>query len=129
MEEIIINVNGNEFTAQIPQDDSGLILLNGKPIDIRLLKHYGTNIYSFSVNNKILQVELDVHDSGASYINADGFYHEIDLTNDKKKLIQRYLRDSGLDVESTHAKIKSPMPGMIITLYRRGTFSLFPNAT
>jgi biotin carboxyl carrier protein len=116
MEEIIINVNGNDFTAQIPQDESDFIMLNGKPIDIRQLKQYGTNVFSFSVNNKLLLVELDIHESGTSYINADGFYHEIDITNDTKRLIQKYLRDSGLSVESTHAKIKAPMPGMIIKI-------------
>jgi len=116
MEEIIINVNGNDFTAQIPHDESDFIMLNGKPIDIRQLKQYGTNVFSFSVNNKLLLVELDIHETGTSYINADGFYHEIDITNDTKRLIQKYLRDSGLGVESTHAKIKAPMPGMIIKI-------------
>ena len=31
-------------------------------------------------------------------------------------MIQKYLRDSGLGVESSHAKVKAPMPGMIIKI-------------
>ena len=115
MEKISVKVNDNEFIADIPDDDSD-IMINDKPVKIRQLKQYTSNIFSYVVNNKILLIELDLHSNGESYINADGFYHKIEITNDTKKLIQKYLRDTGVGVESGHARIKSPMPGMVIKI-------------
>jgi biotin carboxyl carrier protein len=115
MEKITINVNEAEFLAEIP-DGEGDIMINGKPVKVRELKQYTSSIFSFVVNNRILLIELDLHEKGDSYINADGFYHKVEITNDTKKLIQKYLRDSGAGVESGHARIKSPMPGMVVKI-------------
>ena len=54
--------------------------------------------------------------TGQSYINADGFYHEVEITNDAKKLIQKYLKETGAGVEDGHARITAPMPGMVIKI-------------
>jgi biotin carboxyl carrier protein len=115
MEKISINVNGNDFTAEFNDLDND-IMINDKRVKVMKLKQFTSNIFSFLVNNQIVMIELDMNGPGQSYIIADGFYHEVEITNDAKKLIQKYLQETGAGVEEGHAKVKAPMPGMVIKI-------------
>ena len=51
METININVDNTEYTAVIPNGD-GEIILNDKPVKVKVLSKIGKTVYSISVDNQ-----------------------------------------------------------------------------
>jgi len=117
MENLIIKINDKEFKAEFVKNDDSTIFINNHQYKIELLKKYSTNIFSFSVNNKICQIEIDFNESGSSFISLDGFSHEIEVTNETKMLLQKYLSESSSAVHKS-AKLKAPMPGMVVKILK-----------
>lgn len=116
MDDLIITINNNEYAAKFDKQDESTIYLNDQPYKIELLKQLGKNIFSFVVNNKIIQVELDLRDDGPSSINADGFSFEIEITDETKKLLKKFLGQTDGADSKRHAVVKAPMPGMVIKI-------------
>ncbi len=116
MDDLIITINNNEYKAKFDKQNETSILLNDKLYRIELLKQLGKNIFSFVINNKIVQVELDLKDEGPSTINTDGFSFEIEITDETKKLLKKFLANADGADSRRYAIIKAPMPGMIIKI-------------
>jgi len=116
MEKVIININGNDYTAEYDQSENSPIFINGKPMSVELIKDFGNNIYSFIVNQKMAQIELEVKPHGPGYISMDGFTHEIDITDETKRLLQQFLKDSGAGSADTAGLVAAPMPGMVVKI-------------
>ena len=115
METININVDNTEYTAVIPNGD-GEIILNDKPVKVKVLSKIGKTVYSISVDNQLYMVDIQDKDNDFIQIYTDGFMFEVEITNEKKKLIQQYLKDTGAGEETGYAQIKAPMPGLIIKI-------------
>lgn len=115
MENLILHINGKEFKAEFPENNNSTVLINGKKFEVELLKKYTNNIFSFSVNRKILQVAWDYREFDNDFLIADGFTHEVEITNETKLLLKKYLLNSG-DADANHAKLKAPMPGMVVKI-------------
>lgn len=116
MDDLIITINNNEYTAKFCKNDDSIIYLNDNSYKIELLKQLSSNIFSFSVNNRIIQVELELRDDGPSFINADGFPFEIEITNETKKLLKKFLAQTDGADSKNYALVKAPMPGMVIKI-------------
>lgn len=116
MDNILLHINGKEFKAEYPDKDSREILINGKIYNVELLKKYAHNIFSFAVNQKILQVSWDYREYDNNYLIVDGFTHEVEITDETKKLLKQFLLNSDDVSDANHARIKAPMPGMIIKI-------------
>lgn len=116
MDNLVITINNNEYIAKFDKKDESIIYLNGNSYKIELLKQLGNNIFSFSVNNRIVQVELELRDDGPSIINADGFSFEIEITDETKKLLKKFLAQTDGADSKNYAIVKAPMPGMIIKI-------------
>lgn len=116
MEKIIIKINDKEFESSYNKLDSSMIV-NGKHYEIELLKNYTPEIFSFAVNNKICQIEIEVNEDGTSSISLDGFTHEIEITDETKILLKKFITENAGDAAKS-AKIKSPMPGLVIKILK-----------
>jgi biotin carboxyl carrier protein len=116
MENVIININGNDYTAEYDRSENSPIFINGKPMSVELIKDFGNNIYSFIVNQKLAQIELELKPHGPGYISMDGFTHEIEITDETKRLLQQFLIDSGVSGADTAGLIAAPMPGMVVKI-------------
>lgn len=115
MEDIILNINNKEFNAHCVDEEHCKLLINNKPYHVDLLKKLSENVFSFSVNQKLYQVELDFDDSGKKLdINIDGLTYEIDITDETKKILNQYIKNSGLSGLAAEYTIKAPMPGMVV---------------
>jgi biotin carboxyl carrier protein len=116
MEKLTIDINGKELSAEFGDDYSNLISINGKPYEVEMLKRISENIFSFAVNQRIYQIEIDMKDSGSAIISADGIYHEIDISNETKKLIKKYLQTTNTSGNASSVRIKAPMPGLVVKI-------------
>lgn len=117
MDDLVITVNNKEYITKFNKQDESTIFLNDHPYKVELLKQMGNNIFSFLVNNRIIHVELDLKDDGPSYINAEGFSFEIEITDETKKLLKKFLSQTDGADSKRHAVIKAPMPGMVIKIF------------
>ena len=102
METITIKVDETEYTAIVPNGD-GEIILNGEPLNINI-----------SVDNRVYILDLQNNDSDFIQIYSDGFMFDVEITDEKKRLIKQYLKDTGASDDTGYAMIKAPMPGMLI---------------
>ena len=117
MENIILNIGGKEYSAEFDKKDSSIVRINGNPYKIELLKSYGNNIFSFSINNMLKQIEIDLSSDNKSVISVDGFSYEIDITNETKKLLSQYILKTDGGANSDVVKVNAPMPGMVVKIH------------
>ena len=114
MKDLLLNINEKEFKAEFDNDNYSSVVIDGKPFNIELLKEYEDGIYSFSVNQKLAQVEFDLSEQGNIMVSYEGLTYDVGVTNETKKLLQQYIRQSGGGTGSGAGAIKAPMPGMVV---------------
>ncbi|MFH1050334.1 MAG: acetyl-CoA carboxylase biotin carboxyl carrier protein subunit [bacterium] len=115
MEKVIINIDGKEFKAEY-SDSNPNVFINKKPYQVEMMRQMGTNIFSFSVNNKMCQIEFEYNEFAKSHIILDGMTFDIDITTETKKLLSQYLKQSGSGKTNGAGVIKAPMPGLVIKI-------------
>lgn len=116
MEDIVLNINGNEYKAHCEKEKFDTIFINGNPYEVELLKKMNDNVFSFSVNQRLLQVELDFEKNGNLNISHDGMVYEVDITDSTRKILSKYIQNSGKSA-TKEGTVKAPMPGMIVKIF------------
>jgi biotin carboxyl carrier protein len=115
MEDLILKMNNKEFHSHCVENDDCAVLINNKPFQVELLKELSNNVYSFSVNQKLYFATIDFSSAEKKVdIIMDGMSYSIDITDATKKLLEKYLKESGALNNNTEFTIKAPMPGMIV---------------
>lgn len=115
MEDILLKIQNKEYTAHCDADDYNRIVINGKPYHVDLLKKFHENVFSFSVNQKLVQVEMDITQNSSKIdLTVDGFSYEVDISDSTKKLLEKYILESGKGGAGEETEIKAPMPGMVV---------------
>lgn len=117
MEDILLNVNKKEFSVHYGADSHDLIIIDDKAFEVELIKKTGDNIYSFMVNQKIFQVELDFSPSGDVEIDLNGMNYQVQATNSTKKLLSKFIQHSGASSGAGAGIVKAPMPGLVIKVF------------
>ena len=115
MEKITINVDDREYNCIIPNGDDEIII-NDKPRQIKILKKISSTVYSVSVDNRLFIVDLQQKENDIMQVYADGFMFDVEVTNESKRLIKKYLKESGAGQAIGYAQIKAPMPGLVIKM-------------
>lgn len=115
MEDLVLKIEDKEYYTQYDKNDYSTIKLNGKPFQVELLKKYGDNIFSFAVNQRLLQVELVVDENQNLIITFDGLSYQIDVTNETK-MLGKFVQTSASGAGSRGGQIKAPMPGMVVKI-------------
>lgn len=116
MEDVIIKINKTEFPVHYDKSDFSKIFIAGKPFEIELLKKFGEDVFSFAVNQRLYQVDIDFDDDDNLQISLNGMVYDIEISNDTKKLLSKYISDSGSAKAKSGGIIKAPMPGLVIKL-------------
>jgi biotin carboxyl carrier protein len=116
MEKITVKVDDKEYNCIVPNGNDNIII-NDKPQTIKILKKITSTVYSISVNNRVFIVDLQEKENDFMQVYADGFMFDVEVTNESKKLIKKYLKEYGGDTDSGYAQIKAPMPGMVIKVH------------
>lgn len=117
MEDIILKVNEREFPVHYDSTEHKRVIIDGKPFEVELIKKFDDDVYTFSVNNKLCQVSLDYGKDGKIDIDMNGFSYEIEVTNSTRKLLERYLKESGKAGSQGVGLVKAPMPGLIVKIF------------
>jgi biotin carboxyl carrier protein len=117
MEDILLNVNKKEFSAHFGSDSHDHIIIGDKSFEVELIKKIGDNIYSFMVNQKIFQVELDFSNNGDIEIDLNGMNYQVQATNSTKKLLSKFIKYSGASSGAGIGNVKAPMPGLVVKIF------------
>ena len=116
MENLILNIDGKEQKAKYDKDNFSVINIDGKNFNVELLKKYGSNTFSFAVNQKLMQVNIEVDNEKNLLIAYDGLTYQIEVTNETKKMLSKFIQMSSSSNHSGAGKMKAPMPGMVVKI-------------
>ncbi|MFA6571116.1 MAG: biotin/lipoyl-containing protein [Bacteroidota bacterium] len=116
MEPLILKIDDKEFTAEFVRDDHVSVWINGKKFQIELLKKYSENIFSFAVDQKLMQVQLDFDNDDNLLLSLDGLTYEISITNETKRMLAKFIHTDNGTGAGGNFKLKAPMPGMIVKI-------------
>ncbi len=116
MEDVILKINDREYDVKFNKDNDAEVNVNGSPYNVEMLKRYGYSTYSFSVNNKMFQLDIE-HDAGGNVIvGCNGFGYEFGVSNQTREMLKGFIRASGGEGGEGVSLIKSPMPGMVVKI-------------
>ena len=113
MNDVKIKIDDKEFEVSYQGNN---VSVNQKPYKIDILHSKNNNIFTFTVNNKIHQVEIKEGERNKSKILLNGFEYEVDVTDELTELLDKFMKQSGKNGNSGGGKIKAPMPGMVIKI-------------
>lgn len=116
MENIIVKFDGKEFNIKYSSSNFANIAVNDKIYTIELLKKIHDNIFSFAINQKLVEVEMDFTEDNLLNITLNGFDYQIEITDSTRQLLEKFIKSSA---SANHGirQIKAPMPGMVIKLF------------
>jgi biotin carboxyl carrier protein len=115
MENIQIKVKDSLYQAKLNPNKTDEILLNDQKYSIEILKNYGNNVYSFSVNNKIYQALISKDSSGNYKVNLNGFTYEAEVKNETALMLDK-LTSSSSSANKKATKLRAPMPGLVVKI-------------
>jgi len=115
MDKLILHIDDKEYSAEFSEGNPNIII-NKKPFQVDLIRQMGENIFSFSVNNRICQIDFEFNEFDKSHINLNGMTFDIEITTETKKLLKQYLKQSGSGKINGAGIIKAPMPGLVIKI-------------
>ncbi len=116
MEDVIIRIDGKEFNAEFDRREESLIKINGVQHHIELLKKISSNVFSFAVDQKLMIAEFDLDESHKVNINVDGFNFDVSITDETRKLVEKFIKQAGALGIDGAAAINAPMPGMVVKI-------------
>lgn len=109
--DLVIN-NGDKILDVVYSDEQ--ILVNDKQYHIKILKKYGKGVYSLSVNNKIMHVQMKKSDDGFKLLH-NSFTYNFNVKDKSTAEFEKHMQvKSGAGAKG--GTIKSPMPGLIVKI-------------
>lgn len=114
MDSILLNIGSNEYSVNYDKDNHSIIYIDDKPYEVELLKTFGSDVFSFLVNQRIFQVGLDFGDDSNLEISLDGLTYSIAATDEMKKVLGRYIANNGAAGKAGAGTVKAPMPGLVV---------------
>lgn len=115
MENLILNVNGNDLKVEFDKNAPGDVYVNDKLYQVEMLKELSRNVYSFSVNQKLMTVELDFTEKRNVFIMYNGLSFEVSVTDSTKRMLEKFIKQGGGE-KNGEGMIKAPMPGMVVKI-------------
>ncbi|MBX3043078.1 MAG: acetyl-CoA carboxylase biotin carboxyl carrier protein subunit [Candidatus Kapabacteria bacterium] len=116
MDNILLNIGSNEYSVNYDKDNHSIIYIDDKPYEVELLKTFGSDVFSFLVNQRIFQVGLDFGDDSNLEISLDGLTYSIASTDEMKKVLGRYIANNGGAGKAGAGTVKAPMPGLVVKI-------------
>ncbi|MDX9791845.1 MAG: acetyl-CoA carboxylase biotin carboxyl carrier protein subunit [Candidatus Kapaibacterium sp.] len=116
MEKLLLHIGNDDYSVAYDKDNHNIIYIDDKPFEVELLKSFGSDVFSFLVNQKIYQIGLEFTDDSKLEISLDGLTYSIESTDEMKKVLGRYIANSGNATKSSAGIIKAPMPGLVVKI-------------
>jgi len=113
MEDLKIIINENQYDFSFDKIFPENVYIGNKEYTVKLLKDYGNGVYSFSLNNRNILVQID-RSNGAYKILHNNFMYEAQIKTSTTALLEQFMLSTG--DENSNPILKAPMPGMVIKL-------------
>lgn len=117
MDNILLNIGKNEYSVAYDKDNHNIIYVDDKPFEVELMKTFGSDVFSFLVNQRMFQIGLDFGDDTNLEISLDGLSYKIAATDEMKKVLGRYIANNGGTGKGGAGIVKAPMPGLVVKVF------------
>jgi pyruvate carboxylase subunit B len=117
MDNLLLSIGKNEYRVRYDNSNHSIIYIDDKTFEVELLKTFGNDVFSFLVNSKIFQIGLDFDDNSKLEITLDGLSYQIEATDEMRKVLSKYIADTGISGKSSEGKVKAPMPGLVVKIF------------
>lgn len=114
-ENLIIRIGGKQLEGHCPNGDESLVLVDGQPFRIEVLKKLSSDIFSVSVNGKVYLVEAKYTENGLLSLTHNGFVYEIEISDETSELLKKFINFSERDSVG-FVRMRAPMPGLVIKI-------------
>lgn len=119
MDNVKIKIGDDEFIAHFDKEDESHITINDKNYTITPLRDYGNNVYSLSINNKVVLAQIDEDSSipgGSKFkILQNNFSYDAEVRTQTSDLLLEFIKASGAAGDEAPS-IKAPMPGLVVKI-------------
>lgn len=116
MEELVLQIGENEYNASFAKNHPNEVRINHKIFNIELLKKIDERIWSLAVNQRVYQIEFDLFPDGNAIIYLDGLAFEVNITDETRRFLKKFARESHKTNDEGVLKIKAPMPGLVVKI-------------
>jgi biotin carboxyl carrier protein len=103
--------------AQSP--DGKIIFVNDNPYSVELIKKLGNSYNVFSVNGKNFRLGIDELEENKYNLHLENRDLIVETTDSKTDVIQQYMKNTGSTDSGGLTKIKAPMPGLIVKIFKQ----------
>ncbi len=109
--ELVIATENKQFEAILNENQ---ITINNNLYDIKILKKYDNGVFSISLNNKIMHVQMKKAEEGFKLL-FNSFSYNFNVKDKSTAEFEKYMQvKSGAGAKG--GNIKSPMPGLIVKI-------------
>lgn len=118
MNEFKVNILDKTFEiAQSP--DGKTIFVNDKPFGVELIKKLGNSYNVFSVNGRNFRLGIEELEDNKINLHLENRDLIVETTDSKTEVIQQYMKSSGAGDSGGLTKIKAPMPGLVVKIFKQ----------
>lgn len=117
MEDLHLKIDDKEFEAKFSKKDPYSVAINDKIYNVELLKQNSDSVFSFAVNQKLKQVDLEFDKDGNLAVNMDGFYYTVEIADSGRASLEKLIGKKKSAMDSGVIAVKAPMPGLVVKIF------------
>ncbi len=117
MNNLLLSIGKTEYEVRYDANDHNIIYVDDKPFEVELMKTFGSDVFSFLVNQRMFQVGLDFIDDSKLEITLDGMSYKIQATDEMRKVLQKYISNGSGKSKNAAGSVKAPMPGLVVKIF------------
>ncbi|PJF37441.1 MAG: acetyl-CoA carboxylase biotin carboxyl carrier protein subunit [Candidatus Thermofonsia Clade 1 bacterium] len=106
----LATVNGQKFEIELDKD--GRLLINGQAREVDF-RHISEALYSALINNKSVEALVE-RQEGRYQVLIEGDLYEVEVLDERQQRLMS--ASSGFSVAQGEITVRSPMPGLIVTV-------------
>lgn len=111
-EQLKVSVDGKTYGAEINRKKHDRVTVDGTEYIIEVLKRHGGGVTTFSINNRIMTVQLKGREGSAGSIRHGNFLYATEVKSEVGALLEQFMKTKkGAADESV---VKAPMPGLVV---------------
>lgn len=118
MNELKVKIADKVFTIS-QSSDGKMIFVNDKPFEVELIKVLGENYNVFSVNGKNFRLGIEEIEDNKINLHLENRDLIVETIDSKSEVIQQYMKSATAGDSGGLTKIKAPMPGLVVKIFKQ----------
>lgn len=118
MNELKVKIADKIFNIS-QSSDGRKIFVNDKPFEVELIKILGENYNVFSVNGKNFRLGIEEIEDNKINLHLENRDLIVETIDSKSEVIQQYMKSITAGDSGGSSKIKAPMPGLVVKIFKQ----------